>query len=212
MHQAELDILKQSISNNARVLYCLVLRPSAHQSTGISAPLNFKQIKEILNNGGGKIALGREINELLLELIACELLAPITELDDKGSLNGAQFNLPKMQDTQHSNMHQIRNKMTPDWQPNDKFFQEISQLVGLIQKDYASEELGEFIAYWMGKPEQQLSSWQWTQKFILSLRKNRQIKGYNPTSIVGYQQIENQPEVVIDEKTRQLIDKYHGKS
>lgn len=212
MQTAELDILTQSISNNARVLYLLVIRPYAHQSTGISAPLNFKQIKEILNRGNGNIALGREINELLLELISVGLLSPVSEIDGDESLNGIQFRLSKMVNFDDDDMHQVRTKMTIEWQPNEKFFREIAQLVGLLQTDYSAEELGEFIAYWMGKPQQQLSHWQWTQKFILHLRKNKQIKGYNPTTIVGYQQIEKQPEVVLDDNTRKLIDKYHGKS
>lgn len=212
MQAAELDILTQSISNNARVLYLLVIRPYAHQNTGISAPLNFKHIKEVLNRGNGNIALGREINELLLELISVGLLTSVNEIDGDESLNGIQFRLSKMINFDDDDMHQVRNKMTLEWQPNKKYFKEISQLVGLLQSDYTPEELGEFIAYWMGKPQQQLSPWQWTQKFILHLRKSKQIKGYNPTTIVGYQQIEKQPEVVLDENTRKLIDKYHGKS
>ena len=212
MLPAELELLQKNISNNARVLYTLVIRPYTHQSTGISTPLNFKQIKEVLNAGGGNIALGREINELVLELISVGLLSPTNDIDGNESLNGVQFTLLKMLNVERSDIHRLHSKMTIDWQPNDKFFHEIAQLVCLLQKDFSNEELGEFVAYWMGKPEQQFSTWQWTQKFILHLRKIRQIKGYTPTTIVGYQQIEAQPEVVIDENTQKLIDKYHGKS
>ena len=82
----------------------------------------------------------------------------------------------------------------------------------LVKKEFSTEELGEFVAYWMGKPEQHFSTWQWTQKFVLHLRKIRHIKGYTSTSIVGYQQTDTQPGVVLDENTQKLIDKYHGKS
>lgn len=212
MHNAELEILNRTISNNARVLYLLILRPYAHKTTGISSPLNFKQIQEILNLGGATISLGREINELLLELISSGLIEPLAEIDDSGSLNGVQFRLVKFIDNNHSDFHQTRSRMTIEWQPNAKHFSEIAQLVGLLQLEYTQEERGEYISYWMGKPEQQLSDWQWTQKFILHLRNKRQIKGYTATSTVGYQQLEKQPEVVIDENTKKLIDKYHGKS
>lgn len=212
MLSAELDILNRTLSNNARVLYLLILRPGSHKATGVSQPLNFKLIKETLNAGGANISLGREINELLIELMSVGLISPLQEFQNNESLNGTQFRLNKMLEENEHDLHQHKTKMTINWQPNESVFKEISQLVGLLQQDFSKEELGEFITWWIGKPDQQFSAWQWTQKFILHLRKSRQIKGYTATSVVGYQQIEKQPEVILDDNTRKLIDKYHGKS
>lgn len=212
MQPAELEILTRQVSNQARVLYLLLLRPTCHKVTGICQPVNFKSIQETLNLGGANISLGREINELLLELMSVSLISPLNEFENNQSLNGMQFRLPKMLPEDDQDLHQQRGKMLMNWQPNEKIFKEIAQLVGLLQQDFSKEELGEFITYWLGKPDQQFSQWQWTQKFVLHLRKMRRIKGYTATSIVGYQQIEKQPEVILDDNTRKLIDKYHGKS
>lgn len=212
MQKAEQDVLTRSLSNHARVLYLLILRPGSHKVTGISQPLNFKHIKETLNSGGADIVLGREINELLIELMSVDLISPLQDFNNNESLNGMQFRLNKMIDNSNHNLHQNKCKMSINWQPNQSVFTEITQLVGLLQQDFSKEELGDFISYWVGKPDQQFSQWQWTQKFVLHLRRSRQIKGFNSTTVVGYQQIEKQPEVILDENTRKLIDKYHGKS
>ena len=211
MNQTELQFLTKPLHNYSRVLYLLYFRPAANPQTGNCPPLNYKAIQELLNSGGANITLGREINEFLLELIAEDLLEPLTMINDSDSLSGVQFRLPQMLQVQNAALSQ-RNRINKDWRPNDKTFEEIAQLVGVIQKDYSDTELGEFVAYWLGRPEQSFSEWQWTQKFVLHIRKSRQIKGYNPDSIVGYQQVEKQPEVVIDENTKKLIDRYHGKS
>ena len=212
MHSVELNLLSQPLSNEARILYLLVLRPAAHQITGISAAVNFKQIKTLLNQGGANINLGREINELLLELIETGLVERLPGQDTDKSLNGRQFRLPALQPMKNTEQLHTKFALTTDWTPLPATFENIAQLTGLLQKEFSTEELGDFVVYWMGRPDQYFSDWQWTQKFIQHLRKNRQIKGYNPTSVVGYQQTTTESEVVIDENTRKLIDKYHGKS
>lgn len=211
MNPAESQCLTKSLHNFSRVLYLLYFRPTANRQTGLCAPLNYKAIQELLNAGGANISLGREINEYVLELIAEGLLEPQTTIDNSDSLSGVQFRLPLLVQAQTPNTA-LRFSLDKDWQPNATTFNEIAQLVGVIQKEYTSTELGEFIAYWLGRPEQHYSDWQWTQKFVLHIRKARQIKGYNPDSTIGYQQVQKQPEVVIDENTKKLIDRYHGKS
>lgn len=213
MQPAELEVLQHKISNEARLLYLLLIKPGSSQEDGTSKPLNFKQIRDLLNSGGANITYGREINELIVELIAAGLLEAIGEIDINDSLNGCQFLLPLAKDNSTSDIHHLPHfAMQKSWQPEAKIFAEIAQLVGLIQKEYNEGELGEFIAYWLGRPEQRLSNWQWTQKLVLHVRKHRQVKGFTPTNIVGYQQVEKQAEVVIDENAKKLKDKYHGKS
>jgi len=211
LNQTELQYLTKPLHNYSRILYLLYFRPSANIHTGIGAAVSYKAIQELLNNGGADITLGREINEFIVELIAGGLLQPLTDIDDSGSLSGVQFRLPLILQESPQEI-QTRFRLNKDWQPKQKTFNEIAQLVGIIQKEYSDTELGEFVAYWLGRPEQQYSEWQWTQKFVLHIRKTRQLKGYNPDAIVGYQQVKKQPEVVIDENTKKLIDKYHGKS
>jgi len=212
LQQAELTALSGAISNLARVLYLLLIRPSAHSSTHICAPLNFKQIQETLNKGGSEITLGREINELVQELLSTGLLESTTVLSEDSSLNGCQFRLPLIAKNTDHQLHQKRFRLPHDWEPDSNTLKDIAALTGLLQASYNPHELGDFIVYWLGRPEQQFSEWQWTQKFVMHLRKTRQVQGYNPYKTTGYQQTEKQAEVLIDENTRKLIDKYHGKS
>ena len=74
--QAEINALTAPLSNAARVLYCLGLRPSANKQTLMTAPLQYKQLLDLVNGEKSSEAYtrGREVNALLEKLIQSGLV------------------------------------------------------------------------------------------------------------------------------------------
>lgn len=212
MHKAEIDCLQQPLSNTARVIYTLGLRPGCDETTGLSQPLNYKFLLELVSTGGETISKGRDINRYLESLLNLGLVA--TSLDINQSLSGKQILLPfaRKNNANMTDWHSSKYPMHLDWQPTDAVFQEISQLVGLIEKEYDQFVQGEFVAYWMGRPESQFTQYQWTQKFVLHLRHARTLYEADRKTSTGYQITNKQAEVTLNEKAKQLIEKYSGKS
>lgn len=202
------------LSNEAKLLYLLVLRPGSDPTSGLTAPINYKAIVAQLSAGGATLSLGREINKLFQELEQSGLIAIDNNQDLSESLSGEQILLPlRVPPEQVSpNIHNSWSTMTTKWQPPIDIFNDICELVGLIQKEYDDLELGEFIAYWIGRPQVQLSPYQWTQKFVFHLRQKRITKGYTATQTIGFQQVDKEPEVVLNDKAKQLVERYRGKS
>lgn len=214
MNQKEIDALSQTqVSNLARVLYCLGLRPHIDTVTGYTCALNYKLLATLLSDKHQTVELGRDINPLLQELFVSGLIDCKEDIDFSDSLSGKRFVLPlaiaktDIEQDIHSHTFSIHQ----DWVPKTETFNDICQLVGLIKKDFEKSELGEFIAYWRGRPHNQFSEYQWHQKFVSHLKNNRKVLGYNATQSIGYQQIDKQPEVVLSESAKELIEKYHGK-
>ncbi|MFB0953249.1 MAG: DnaT-like ssDNA-binding domain-containing protein, partial [Aeromonadaceae bacterium] len=84
--------------------------------------------------------------------------------------------------------------MHAQWRPGDGFH-DLARLCGLLESHYAEEELGEFIAYWLGRPETFASEHQWMLKFIKALKARRYTR--TPTTPMvgtGYQQVTAQPD------------------
>jgi DNA replication protein DnaT len=48
-NKAEQTALLQPLSNDARVLYILGIKPTASQSSGVTSPLNYKSMLSVLN-------------------------------------------------------------------------------------------------------------------------------------------------------------------
>ena len=63
----------------------------------------------------------------------------------------------------------------------------ICQLCGLIDPHYDEEERGEFIAYWLGRPERFATQHQWMMKFVKMLKSRRYQR--KQTDTIGYQQM-----------------------
>lgn len=210
MNKTEQTALTQEISNEARVLYLLGLRPLAEKQTGLTSPLNYKQLIALLNSTANHFSLGRQINSLIKELVKYQLV----ELDENASLdrsfNGKQLSLPLMNINQddYPSLHMQWNAMTPEWQPHQRVFEDLAALVGIIDKHYTETELGEFIAYWMGRPEMQFSQFQWTQKFVFQLKQRRVASGVKPKQKVGNQWVEPKAGVQADDNAKQLVAKY----
>ena len=91
MNNAELSALKTTISNEARVLYCLLLRPTANLQTGSTEPLQYKEIIALLNATETKISLGRQVNKLVEELQQAGLAVIPGSVDISRSLNNKQI-------------------------------------------------------------------------------------------------------------------------
>ncbi|WJG09451.1 DnaT-like ssDNA-binding domain-containing protein [Aliiglaciecola sp. LCG003] len=213
MNSTEHAALTQPLSNEARVLYFLGLRPIADQQTGITAPLNYKQLIELLNGGDKQFTLGRQINSLIKELVACQLV----ELDPQSSLdksfNGQPLHLPLLNNKQddYPTLHLQWTPMKMGWQPHQSLFDDLAALVGIIDREYSQTELGEFIAYWMGRPEMQFSQFQWTQKFVFQLKQRRVASGSKNVQKVGTQWVAPKAGVEADDNAKQLVAKYSKK-
>ena len=217
MTSLELDALQLAISNNARVLYSIYLRPKASNHEP-SVELNYPEIMRLLNAKQDEIQLGRHINSLLKELFNVGLITLNESQDLKLSLNRQTVFLALMKPVginnitpSSANKHEYLS-MHIDWRPDDAVFDQLCQLIGLIDKGYSTEELGEFIAYWIGYPERRFSEYQWTQKFALNIKLRRQRFPISKQQTkVGHQWVPLSADIEIDDNVRQLVEKYSEK-
>ena len=81
LNEAEQKALNQNLSNDARVLYLLGLKPSIDQATGKTPALNYKSLLAMLNAKETKFTLGRQVNALIKELLQVELVAFVEDVD-----------------------------------------------------------------------------------------------------------------------------------
>lgn len=213
--QAEINALTAPLSNAARVLYCLGLRPSANKQTLMTAPLKYKPLLDLVNGDKSSEAYtrGREVNALLEELIQSGLVILPADLSTDESLNNKCIQLPLLgHQNDYQPLHQQHLAMHRDWQPEKSVFDDIATLIGLIDKSYDDTDIGEFVVYWIGRPEAVFSSYQWTQKFTYALKNRRTAKGYQATKKVGSQTVKVEPGLEADDNAKQLVAKYANKS
>lgn len=214
MNTAELEALAQPISNDAKLLYCLGFRPVANPNDGVTPPLIYKHLLQLLNGKQREYKLGRQINVLIKELVESGLVNFKQEVDESRSFNGKQLVLPLMQMEQsnYDKLHMQWCGMTTSWLPEEGLFNELATLVGMIDKSYSQQETGEFIAYWMGRPDANFSLFQWTQKFVFNLKKKRISFGSTNIKKVGHQQVKSHAKLTASDNARKLVEKYSGKS
>lgn len=210
LNDAELAALTSPLSNDARALYCLGLRPGANDKTGATAPLDYRVLLALLNADDKEqpFQRGRQINSLLKQLDAVGLVTVSNGYEH--SLNGEQLVLPlcKLEQSTFERLHETHSAMTGKWQPDDALYQELTSLMGVIDAEYDEQDVGEFVAYWLGRPEAVFSLFQWTQKFAYGIRKKRLAAGYVPTRRVGNQQTKVAAGVEADDNARKLVEKY----
>nr|WP_297348779.1 DnaT-like ssDNA-binding domain-containing protein [uncultured Glaciecola sp.] len=216
MNSLELDALQLSMSNHARALYSVYLASKGNLTKG-NVTLSYKDIMQFLNGKEEIVTLGRQVNSLLKELDNVGLIKINSEQSYKRSLNNQIIYLPLSVSPEISDIttdkHQSFVKMNVNWRPNAELFEQICQLVGVIDKGYSADELGEYIAYWLGYPEKQFTDYQWTQKFVLNIKQRRQRLPVNKEQTkVGHQWITPQAGLEIDDNVKQLVEKYSGKS
>ena len=209
-NKAEQTALLQSLSNDARILYMLGIKPTADESTGITTPLNYKTLLSILNAKEEKFTLGRQVNSLIKELLSVGLLNFQSEVELNHSFNGKTLVLPltTMKVDEYSKLHLNWHTMHLDWLPNQKLVGDLAKLLGIIDYDYNSSELGDFIAYWLGRPESQFSEYQWTQKFVFNLKKMRLAHGFKNVQKVGQQIVQTKAGILADDNAKNLVAKY----
>lgn len=214
MNTSELEALAQPISNDAKLLYCLGFRPVANPNDGVTPPLLYKHLLQLLNGKQEEYKLGRQINRLIKELVESGLVNFKQEVDESRSFNGKQLVLPLMlmEQPSYDKLHMQWCVINPQWQPEANLFDELATLVGIIDKRYTQQELGEFIAYWMGRPDANFSLFQWTQKFVFNLKKSRVSFGRTNIKTIGHQQVKSEAGLTASDNARKLVEKYSGKS
>jgi hypothetical protein len=216
MNSLELDALQLSMSNHARALYSVYLVSKSKSMKG-NVTLSYKDIMHFLNGKEEVVTLGRQVNSLLKELGSVGLIKISHDQSYKRSLNNQVIHLPLSISRDlfdiSTDKHQSFVKMKVSWRPDADLFEQLCQLVGVIDKGYSADELGEYIAYWLGYPEKQFTDYQWTQKFVLNIKQRRQRLPVNKEQTkVGHQWITPQAGIEIDDNVKQLVEKYSGKS
>ena len=210
LNKAEQAAILQPLSNDARILYILGIKPTADQSSGATSPLNYKSLLCILNAKEEKFTLGRQLNSLIKELLSVGLVNFQNEVELNHSFNGKTLNLPltTMKVDEYAKLHLNWHTMHLDWLPNQKLISDLAKLVGIIDYDYTTSQLGDFIAYWLGRPESQFSEYQWTQKFVFNLKKMRLAHGFKNVEKVGQQLVQTKAGILADENAKNLVAKY----
>ncbi|WP_100644143.1 DnaT-like ssDNA-binding domain-containing protein [Alteromonas facilis] len=213
MNNAELNALTQAISNHARVLYMLGLRIDVNPHTGATQPLSYKSLMELLNASEQMFSRGRQINTLIKELIKNGLVNVAPDVDLEKSLNNQRLVLPlvPMNESDINQLHNKRTAITADWSPNKDIFEQLSHLVGLIDKECTDDEIGDFVAYWLGRPEIELSEFQWNQKFVSNLKQKRLARQSPTQKKVGSQTVTSKSALEVDDNARKLVEKYASK-
>ena len=194
-----LQLSNPRLSHPARTLYCLHLRRQA--GTGAPVILNYPELGRAL-----AVEDPQQPGGFAYQVNASQLTRLVDELQTAGLLtllhrpqvehyHGAEFSLPALKSvgTQEP-LQQPARAMHAQWRPGDGFH-DLARLCGLLESQYAEEELGEFIAYWLGRPETFASEHQWMLKFIKALKARRYTR--TPTTPMvgtGYQQVTAQPD------------------
>ncbi|WP_395338980.1 DnaT-like ssDNA-binding domain-containing protein [Ningiella sp. W23] len=224
----EINALCTDLSNEARVIYCLYLRPQLSVSKTLgknseNVTINNKEILSLLNKHHKTVSLGRELSAFFKELHDAGLIEITGTHSFERSLNKHQAILKlvtqnkqdghKVHDEasliEDDSFHQNHQKMTLHWRPSLALFTSLSELTGLITKEYSADELGEFIAYWLGRPEVQFTEYQWAQKFVVHLKRRRMHQSSNAEqNKMGHQWVDVEAGIEFDENVKALVDKY----
>ncbi|MBU3020218.1 DnaT-like ssDNA-binding domain-containing protein [Aestuariibacter sp. A3R04] len=215
--EAEYHALTASISNDCRVLYCLGLRPTADGTSGITEPLNYKFLITLLNGnheGEEKFTRGQQINTVLSELEQQGLIALQGNTRLSESLSGQRLLLPLYCQNQndYTHLHRQHAAIHGRWRPDPALFNDMADLLGLIDRQITDEDIGEFVAYWLGRPDAIFSYFQWTQKFAYAMKRKRTATvSYTATKKTGTQKVPIAPGIEADDNARKLVEKYAAK-
>lgn len=211
MNELELETLRTPISNLARVLYCVYLRPQLNNNTAMLT-INNKAIMALINNKKPVITMGRQISALFKELQSVGLIDVSDDTDFSKSLHNHHVTLPLTalpQSLENPQFHSQHKSMRLDWRPVQSIFEDLCQLVGVIEQTYSADELGEFIAYWLGRIDTQGTEYQWTQKLVIHLKQRRQrLPLAEQKAKAGHQYVTPSAGIVFDDNVKQLINQY----
>jgi hypothetical protein len=211
VNEFEIETLRTPLSNLARVLYCLYLRPQL-KANSQKVTISNKAILSLINNKKAVITMGRQISALLKELYDVGLIEIQADADFSKSLHNQTITLPLTalpQSLENPLFHSQYTSMRLDWRPIQSIFEDLCQLVGLIEKTYSADELGEFIAYWLGRIDTQCTEYQWTQKLVIHLKQRRQrLPLAEQKSKAGHQYVTPSAGIVFDDNVKKLINQY----
>ncbi len=180
-------LLNGQISHAARSLYTLhLLRMAAkHHPVRVS----YADCLPGLSTPGD-ICDSSRLTILFQELIAIGLVQCLHKQtqahyhDTLIKLPHSQFMATKQ--TPSSGQFLAQVPMCAHWRPDEQFAR-LSRFCGLACADFSEPELGEFIAYWLGRPEVLCNQHHWMMKFIKFLKNKRVAKPMTTFSNVGYQ-------------------------
>jgi len=196
MTPAEHALLSQpKLSHPARTLYWLLLRPACLRQADYQ--VNYPELGRALAVEDPKAPGGfayqvtaRQLTELFDELIRAGLVAlPPTWPAEHYHL--CPITLPLLPGSGSLPLPQAAFAMHADWRPDGRFTN-LARLCGLLDSQYTEEELGEFIAYWLGRPEQFANQHQWQLKLIKALKARRYPKRATQEGLpqtLGYQKV-----------------------
>ncbi len=197
------------LSHPARSLYTLQLRRLVLENR--LARLNYPELGRALavvdpgNPGGFSYQVNaRQLTELLDELMEAELLQVEAQADSE-HYHQCPFQLPLLSQRVRSPLPARPFQMHLQWRPDEEL-SALARLCGVIDASYSEEDLGEFIAYWLGRPEVFDSQHQWMLKFIRALKSRRYAR--RPATVVtGYQQVAPAPvEAGPSRRAQEMID------
>ncbi|MGL5660168.1 MAG: DnaT-like ssDNA-binding domain-containing protein [Aeromonas sp.] len=184
-----------TLSHPARSLYTLHLRKLVQEHQ--LAQLNYPELGRALAvvdssdpSGFSFQVTARQLTELFNTLVAAGLLH-IEAPADSEHYHQCPFLLPLLAHKVRSPLPDRPFQMHLQWRPDDDL-PALARLCGVIDASYNEEDLGEFIAYWLGRPEVFDSQHQWLLKFIRAL-KTRRYARRQPTEVKGYQQVSAAP-------------------
>lgn len=211
MNALELETLQTPLSNLARVLYCVYLRPQLQQNS-LKVTINNSAILQLINNKKQVLSMGRQVSALLKELHNVGLIDAGKQADFTKSFHNQQIALPLSvlpQSLEDPKFHSQHKSMRLDWRPVQSIFEDLCHLVGVIEKTFSADELGEFIAYWLGRIDTQCTEYQWTQKLVIHLKQRRQrLPLAQQKTAMGHQYVTPSAGIVFDDNVKKLIEEY----
>ncbi|NLJ92314.1 MAG: hypothetical protein GX324_04555 [Aeromonadales bacterium] len=179
-----------TLSHPARSLYQLYLK---HHARGHETqPLDYPQLGKALTvqtKGDYHYRVTPlALTELVEELIRVGLLDVINKPHPQ-HYHGAVLALSLTKLPGLSPLPARQFAMHPQWRPDEQF-SGLARLCGLLDTHIDETELGEFIAYWLGRPEVFENQHQWMLKLVRKLKQQRSIKRQPAPGATqaGYQQ------------------------
>ncbi|MGK4474224.1 DnaT-like ssDNA-binding domain-containing protein [Aeromonas molluscorum] len=183
------------LSHPARSLYSLQLRrlimenqpprlsyPELGRSLAVVDPMDTSGFSYQVN--------ARQLTALFDELIEAGLLSIESPVESE-HYHQCSFTLPLLNQRSRSPLPERPFQMHLHWRPDEEL-PALARLCGVIDASYSEEDLGEFIAYWLGRPEVFDSQHQWMLKFIRALKTRRYVRRPQ-TEVQGYQQVSPDP-------------------
>ncbi|WP_375055339.1 DnaT-like ssDNA-binding domain-containing protein [Zobellella sp. DQSA1] len=195
------------LSHPARSLYQFYLRHSARGDH--TQALDYPSLgKALAVQGEGEFryrVTPVELTALVDELLEAGLLSPQAKPNPQ-HYHGAVFLLPLKRLQGLAPLPSRQFAMHPEWRPDDQF-DGLARLCGLLDSHFDDTELGEFIAYWLGRPEVFENQHQWMLKFVRKLKNQRSVRRVPaPQDSNGYQQIPAKVDSGPSKRAREMME------